>query len=1178
MDAGATTTNAASSPQNTHYSLLPSPTYSDSSQSSANTQSLCTPENPSIHLQGRDIHRDANLKAANARFMTATKSSTGGDDALRSVHHDNIENGGLAAALDFNHSEQASHSPVSQKAGHKRNLSAARRHSIQTLMPANEGTGSPMSGNKLHQGINGLDSPTLLSKDLNESALQLWDTELDFDALGSVSMSDFLMSPPRLTVSLSQQKQQQQQSPGNSFDNNDDLKRRRTTLAVTDTPQRPMSAQTVMQSTPPNSWTQMQARAASIQSSVASSHITQTPSSLPTSVTNSSIFSSGGSPQVKDEVRETRHRRHSSISGDCTSEIATLTAGLPVPSIVAPHSPDQEESSIQRQSTTPQPMDSSNSSFDYSENKLEKSNKGADVWPDDVEVAFWEALRLIPKLGRRKVLVHGKPCGRNELIADYIERKTGKTRTRKQVSSHIQVLKNVKKGDAEFQQLIAEPQTEEDFYIPAGGMMYAQTLASYGYGGLGGPIFAPDGNANLFSPYSNTIQSPLTPAHDGLTTPLTAGMTSAFNGMHIPSPNNLAPQDPKAASSQSCPILPASFSMWVHCSNNDSRHIYTALDRKDVAQNNNSLPKLSMDSVRLSSFRFPRLAEMYHHLPCQFLHIYVPLAVPRADVVLPRFDHFSTQLSLTSQQGTNLTSVTTVFSHGKRVLSLVEPLDTPRRISGRSGTSSGTDDANPNPTSPRGGSTENAETTTGKHRFWHQAPFATDFWADFLSRNHPVSVYNTGESAQSFGKEPSERAALGMAVSGVTIVQEFVVASEQQGVSQHSAEAPMMGSHIMNESGNHVSPGSKIGNVVLVIAWDLECVESLGSEAGKPTVSILTAASPSPRPALLTPSPYNAPIPLSRSPSASSHNLSQSTQASPMMLHPSLASPFGNGAQHSSISPHSQQSQAAFGQVQGGKDPSQVPTLLRKRGMVENKPNLTVSIPPAPQLGVHTGLATAAAQGRPTPSPTSAMTHNAVAWGLMQQRTMQSTPVTPFPQMVGTPQEPPPMGGGQGDHASRENRDRLARAWAAAALTHNQHLQGQNSALHSPLDIMFSQGSKEPGFKSQAMHAQNSQTGRQSLAPPSFGLEGNQNGNTATSSALGITGIGPSESLLSPVHFDGSNNSIGLTDASLENREGNSTSSAFETSLDPPMDHLSTQEWMDQLLQSVGVLTSEPNN
>jgi transcriptional enhancer factor len=56
---------------------------------------------------------------------------------------------------------------------------------------------------------------------------------------------------------------------------------------------------------------------------------------------------------------------------------------------------------------------------------------------------------IIPKLGRKKILVNSKPCGRNELIADYIRRKTGKVRTRKQVSSHIQVLKNMRKHDAE---------------------------------------------------------------------------------------------------------------------------------------------------------------------------------------------------------------------------------------------------------------------------------------------------------------------------------------------------------------------------------------------------------------------------------------------------------------------------------------------------------------------------------------------------------------------------------------------------------------------------------------------------------------------------------------------------------------------------------------------------------
>ncbi|KAG2204043.1 hypothetical protein INT47_007037 [Mucor saturninus] len=78
------------------------------------------------------------------------------------------------------------------------------------------------------------------------------------------------------------------------------------------------------------------------------------------------------------------------------------------------------------------------------------------VWPPDVESAFIEALESIPKLGRRKILVNGKPCGRNELISDFIFRKTCKIRTRKQVSSHIQVLKNTRKGDSHFMRLLTD--------------------------------------------------------------------------------------------------------------------------------------------------------------------------------------------------------------------------------------------------------------------------------------------------------------------------------------------------------------------------------------------------------------------------------------------------------------------------------------------------------------------------------------------------------------------------------------------------------------------------------------------------------------------------------------------------------------------------------------------------
>jgi len=86
-------------------------------------------------------------------------------------------------------------------------------------------------------------------------------------------------------------------------------------------------------------------------------------------------------------------------------------------------------------------------------------------WPEHVEVCLQhgmnlpsalhempchvnclQALRIIRCLGRKKEIredFNGAPGGRNELIQDYILKWTGQFRTRKQVSSHLQVLKGL---------------------------------------------------------------------------------------------------------------------------------------------------------------------------------------------------------------------------------------------------------------------------------------------------------------------------------------------------------------------------------------------------------------------------------------------------------------------------------------------------------------------------------------------------------------------------------------------------------------------------------------------------------------------------------------------------------------------------------------------------------------
>ncbi|WFD42477.1 hypothetical protein MPSI1_001122 [Malassezia psittaci] len=533
--------------------------------------------------------------------------------------------------------------------------------------------------------------------------------------------------------------------------------------------------------------------------------------------------------------------------------------------ILSPHAQANamRPSMPQRQSSAPQPR----AIRERVERKM-----STDVWPDDVEVAFWEALRLIPKLGRRKVLVHGKPCGRNELIADYIERKTNKTRSRKQVSSHIQVLKNVKRNDPEFQQLIAEPVTEEDYYTPAGGMMYAQPLADYSSGLLGVSLLSAPHDSNLIvspTPLSSASLSPnpnvMSPLPVGLSprdSPAAGAIANALDNLHFTAspktmfaPNAVSPQLSSEAlylsEIEPTPsVVPASFSMGTIASATEDKHVYAQLDSlalSQVLRNASPLPVTPSSASNVSHFRFPKLDDLQKKTSCPFFHVHVPVALPRLTQGSPAYDQFNVALSLASTRNVPLLSTLSIYSHSKCVLSMVEPLEDPRPVAARRSDSLNTRSPQPSqPSTPSLDASSGFESAAcvpgepsksplshgqGQYRWSYQAPFASDFWADFLSRNHPVHMYGNGglESAPCFSKEPSERAALGLAMSGVTLVQEFVL-PHNSNVEAHT---------IPNPPDTIGINGSNYGEVLCVIAWELQCVEQIGKQPPVPTVSLI---------------------------------------------------------------------------------------------------------------------------------------------------------------------------------------------------------------------------------------------------------------------------------------------------------------------------------------------------
>lgn len=151
---------------------------------------------------------------------------------------------------------------------------------------------------------------------------------------------------------------------------------------------------------------------------------------------------------VRKEMPKSTHFAGSSMgSFDLYDGSRTIvdrnTAALP------PHVDSKMRGSLSGHSLPDLILTNQKGDFEEEDENPESSQVGSggssseNIWSKEVENAFEEVLAIVPKIGLNKIKVGGRSCGRNELISDYILAKTGKFRSRKQVSSHLQVIKNM---------------------------------------------------------------------------------------------------------------------------------------------------------------------------------------------------------------------------------------------------------------------------------------------------------------------------------------------------------------------------------------------------------------------------------------------------------------------------------------------------------------------------------------------------------------------------------------------------------------------------------------------------------------------------------------------------------------------------------------------------------------